>query len=208
MIHHERLQRPTHIYPIDEWRYVEKGFYPKLLGVTETLFALSNGYLGIRGGFEEGIPAYLNATLINGFYESWPIAYGESAYGFAKTGQTIINVTDSKIIRLFVDDEPFYIPFANLLKYERVLDMRAGTLDREILWETTSGKKVSIKSKRLVSFKSRHLAAILYEVTVLNDEAPIVILVGDAQRGFVRGENRRPAPPEGFPRQCAAAPDV
>ena len=67
----------------------------------------------------------------------------EDAYGFAKTGQTIFNVTDSKIIKLFVDDEPFWLPNANLLSYDRRLNMKSGTLDREILWETPAGKQVS-----------------------------------------------------------------
>jgi alpha,alpha-trehalose phosphorylase len=142
---------------------------------TETLFSLSNGYLGMRGNFEEGRPAFQKGTFVNGFHETWPIMYGEEAYGFARTGQTIVNVTDSKIIRLYVDDEPFYLPTANLLRFERVLDMKAGRLDREILWETPSGKRVSIKSRRLISFQHRHLAAISYQVTVLNASAPVVV---------------------------------
>ncbi len=175
MIHRERVVPPDHIYPADEWRLVEKGFYPSFLPATETFFSTANGYLGMRGSFEEGAPVFQSGTFVNGFYESWPIVYGEKAYGFATTGQTIVNVTDSKIIKLYVDDEAFYLPTANLLSFERVLDMRSGTLDREILWETPSGKRVSIKSRRFVSFQHRHLAVISYQVTVLNAEAPVVI---------------------------------
>ena len=91
---------------------------------------------------EEGGPNAENSTLINGFYEMRPIVYGEEAYGFAKTGQTICNVTDGKIIKLFVDDEPFWLPDAKLLSYDRRLNMKSGTLDREILWETPAGKQV------------------------------------------------------------------
>ncbi|HEY9669243.1 MAG TPA: glycosyl hydrolase family 65 protein, partial [Coleofasciculaceae cyanobacterium] len=155
--------------------WVEKQFYPKLLVQMETLFSTANGYLGLRGVFEEGTPVGQNGTFINGFYESWPIVYAEEAFGFARTGQTIVNATDSKIIRLYVDDEPFYLPSANLLKFERALDMQNGTLDREVLWQTPSGKQVLIRSRRLVSFEHRHLAAICYEVTILNAKAPIVI---------------------------------
>jgi len=64
---------------------------------------------------------------------------------------------------------------ANLLKYERRLNMKSGTLDREILWETPAGKQVSITSRRLVSFANRHVAAISYRVMLLNVAAPIVI---------------------------------
>ena len=175
MIHHERLRPPSHDYPADEWNVIEKRFHPEFLAQLETMLALGNGYLGMRGCPEEGGPNAENSTLINGFYETRPIVYREDAYGFAKTGQTIFSVTDSKIIKLFVDDEPFWLPNANLLSYDRRLNMKSGTLDREILWETPAGKQVSITSRRLVSFANRHVAAISYQVTLLNAAASLVI---------------------------------
>jgi alpha,alpha-trehalose phosphorylase len=175
MIHHERLRPPSHDYPADEWNIIEKGFHPEFLAQSETMLAVGNGYLGIRGCPEEGGPNAENGTFINGFYESRPIIYGEEAYGFPKTGQTILNVTNSKIIKLFVDDEPLWLPNANFLSYDRRLNMQSGTLDREILWETPAGKQVLITSRRLVSLVHRHVAAISYRVTLLNAEAPIVI---------------------------------
>ena len=175
MIHHVPLRPPSHDFPADEWNIVEKRFRPEFLAQLETIMALGNGYLGMRGCPEEGGPNVENATLLNGFYETRPILYAEEAYGFAKTGQTIVNVTDSKIIKLFVDDEPFWLPNANLLSYDRRLNMKSGTLDREILWETPAGKQVLIASRRLVSFANRHVAAISYRVTVLNAPASVVI---------------------------------
>jgi alpha,alpha-trehalose phosphorylase len=174
MLHHERLRPPSHDYPADEWNVIEKGFHPEFLAQLETMLALGNGYLGMRGCPEEGGPNAENATLINGFYETRSIVYGEEAFGFAKTGQTICKVTDSKIIKLFVDDEPFWLPHAKLLSCDRRLNMKSGTLDREILWETPAGKQVKITSRRLVSFADRHVAAISYSV-VLNAEANVVI---------------------------------
>jgi alpha,alpha-trehalose phosphorylase len=164
-----------HDYPADEWNVIEKRFHPEFLAQLETMLALGNGYLGMRGCPEEGGPCAENSTLINGFYETRPIIYGEDAYGFARTGQTILNVTDSKVIKLFVDDEPFWLPGANVRRYDRRLNMRSGTLDREILWETPSGKQVSIVSRRLVSFAHRHVAAISYSVTLVNEAASLVI---------------------------------
>ena len=175
MLHHERLRPASRDYPPDEWNVVEKQFRHEYLAQSETMLALSNGYLGIRGCPEEGGPNAENATIINGFYEARPIVYAEEAYGFAKTGQTICNVTDSKIIKLFVDDVPFWLPDAKLLSYDRRLNMKSGTLDRDILWETPAGKRVAITSRRLVSFTNRHVAAISYCVTLLNAEALVVI---------------------------------
>jgi len=164
------------------------------------MLAVGNGYLGMRGCPEEGGPNAENGTFINGFYETRPIIYGEEAYGFAKTGQTIVNVTDSRIIKLFVDDEPFWLPNAHCLRYDRRLNMQSGTLDREILWETPAGKQVLITSRRLVSFVNRHVAAISYQVTLLNAEAPVVIsseMVANAPIARFNGDD---------PRQASALP--
>ena len=141
MIRHKRLRPPGGDYPADEWNVIEKEFRPDFLAQFETVLALGNGYIGMRGCPEEGGPNAENSTLINGFYETWPIVYAEDAYGFAKTGQTILSVTDSKIIKLFVDDEPFWLPHARLLKYDRRLNMKSGTLDREVIWQTPQGKR-------------------------------------------------------------------
>ena len=70
---------PTFIYPHDPWRLVEKRYNPRRMPQMETLFALSNGYLGIRGTFDEGTPVFQKGTLVNGFHETWPIVYPESA---------------------------------------------------------------------------------------------------------------------------------
>ena len=175
MLHHERQRPPSDVYPPDEWNVIENAFHPEFLAQLETMLALGNGYLGMRGCPEEGGPYAENATLINAFYETHPIVYGEEAYGFAKTGQTICKVTDSKIIKLFVDDEPFWLPTASLLRYDRRLNMKSATLDRELLWESPAGKQVLITSRRLVSLVNRHVAAISYRVQVLNAEAYVVI---------------------------------
>jgi len=79
MLHRKPRLAPEYIFPVDEWNVVEKRFSPEYLGQTETLFALSNGYVGIRGTFEEGRPVFSSGTFVNGFHETFPIVYGESA---------------------------------------------------------------------------------------------------------------------------------
>ncbi len=205
MIRHEIVRPPEFVYPIDDWKMIETRFDRQYLPQAETIFSIGNGYLGLRGNFEEGRPLHQRGTFVNGFHETWPIVYGEEAYGFAKTGQTILNVPDGKILQLYVDDEPLYLPTANLLEYERTLDMQAGTLDRRVLWETPAGKRVLIESQRLVSFQHRHLAAIWYRVTVLNASAPVVVssqllnlgqeAVGEFDPRKARGFKERPLLP-------------
>lgn len=162
-------------FPADSWRLTETTFDARDLGTTETLFAVGNGYLGLRGNVEEGHDAYAHGTFINGFHETWPIRHAEEAYGFARTGQTMVNVPDAKVIRLYVDDEPLLLSLADLVEYNRCLDMRDGVLTRDLLWRTPAGNRVRVRSRRMVSFTHRHLAVLTFEVTLLDKEAPVAI---------------------------------
>jgi alpha,alpha-trehalose phosphorylase len=166
---------PEHIYPPDEWRIVEARYSADHMDRAETAFSLSNGFLGIRGTFEEGRPALSPGTFVNGFHETWPIVHAEEAYALARTGQTMVNVPDTSVFRLYVDDEPLLLSTAMLRDYSRVLDMRAGTLTRTFVWVLASGKHVQVRSCRLVSLEHRHLAAMTYEVTMLDRGAPVAI---------------------------------
>ncbi|WP_375430338.1 glycoside hydrolase family 65 protein [uncultured Friedmanniella sp.] len=162
-------------FPIDEWRLTESLYSSADLGVTETLFAVGNGYLGMRGNVEEGREAHAHGTFINGFHETWPIRHAEEAFGFARVGQTIVNVPDNKTMKLYVDDEPMLLSVADLESYERSLDFRDGVLHRDIVWRTPGGKRVRVSSTRMVSFTQRHLAIMSIEITMLDDEAPVVV---------------------------------
>ncbi len=171
--HHEFMDRSR--FPIDDWRLVERHISSEDLGTTETLFSVGNGYLGMRGNVDEGRDSYSHGTFINGFHETWQIHHAEEAFGFAKVGQTIVNAPDAKVIRLYVDDEPLLLPIADLIEYERDLDFRSGVMSRSVLWRTPGGKRVRIKSRRMVSFTQRHLAVLTFEVTMLDDYAPVAI---------------------------------
>ncbi len=162
-------------FPVDPWRLVELDHRPEDLGVTETLFAVANGYLGMRGNPEEGRDAFEHGTYVNGFHETWEIRHAEAAFGFARTGQTIVNVPDAKLVKLYVDDEPLTLGTADLEHYERTLDFRDGVLRRSLIWRTPSGKRVRVDSTRMVSMTQRHLAVITLEVTMLSGDAPLVI---------------------------------
>ena len=162
-------------FPADPWHLIETRFDMSDIGVTETLFAVGNGYLGLRGNLPEGRHAHEDGTFINGFHETFPIHHAERAYGFAEVGQTIVNAPDAKVMRVYVDDEPLSLDLADVREYERVLDMREGVLRQRILWVTPSGKEVLIEDERMVSFGEKHLAAMRRTVTVLNSDAPVTI---------------------------------
>lgn len=162
-------------FPVDEWALVESSPSSHDMGVTETLFTVGNGYVGMRGNMDEGRAGHVHGTFINGLHETWPIRHAEEAYGFARIGQTIVNVPDAKIIRLYVDDEPFILPEADVLDFTRRLDFREGALTRSVLWRTPSGKLVRVDSRRMVSFVDRHLGVIVYDITMVDADASVAI---------------------------------
>ena len=197
---------PEHLFPTDEWRIVEARFSESYYVQCETVFALSNGYIGVRGTFDEGRPANSPGVFVNGFHEEWPILHAEEAYGLARTGQTIVNVPDATVFRLYVDDEPLFVATGQMRQYSRMLDMRAGTLTRELVWETPAGKRVMVRSCRLVSLAHRHLMAIIYDVVLPEHSAPVAIssLVLNRQDVHLRHEPGRGEPVD--PRRATLLP--
>ena len=89
-----------HTFPLDPWRLTERSYDHAHLGRNETLFAVANGYLGMRGNVEAGRESDAHGTFINGFHETFTIRHAEEAFGFARVGQTMVNVPDAKLIRL------------------------------------------------------------------------------------------------------------
>ena len=156
-------------FKIEPWHLRTARIDPADLVVSESLFALSNGHIGLRGSLEEGEPHVVAGTYISGFYEERPLPQAEVGYGFPESGQSVVNVTDGKLIRLHVGDSPFDLRYGRVRFHERVLDLRSGILERRTEWTAPNGSSVRITSKRLVSFTERVLAAISYEVEPLED---------------------------------------
>jgi alpha,alpha-trehalose phosphorylase len=167
------IQHPAFL--VAPWALHETALHLDTLAQTESLFALSNGHIGVRGNLDEGEPHGLPGTYLNGFYEERPLPYAEAGYGYPKSGQTLINVTNGKLFRLLVDDEPFDLRYGELRAHTRVLDFRAGTLTRTAEWTSPAGRAVRVTSVRLVSFTQRAIVAIFYQVEPLNGPIKAVV---------------------------------
>src|SRR5947209_13059460 len=140
------------VFAVEPWAVTEPRLRLDRLALSESVFALSNGHIGVRGNLDEGEPHHTSGTYLNGFYEALPLPYAESGYGYPEEGQTLINVTDGKIMRLLVNDEPFDVRYGRLKRHERTLDLRAGVLRRVVEWVSPAGQAVRVRSTRLVSF--------------------------------------------------------
>ncbi|HTR69556.1 MAG TPA: glycoside hydrolase family 65 protein [Mycobacteriales bacterium] len=163
------------VYPVEPWAVRETKLNLDLLAQSESVFALANGHIGMRGNLDEGEPHGIPGMYLNSFYEQRPLPYAEAGYGYPEEGQTVVNVTDGKLIRVLVNDEPLDVRYGELREHERVLDFRAGTLTRSLDWESPAGQRVRVRSRRLVSFVQRAVAAIEYTVEPVECAARFVI---------------------------------
>ncbi|MBO0775215.1 MAG: glycoside hydrolase family 65 protein, partial [Actinobacteria bacterium] len=168
--------------------------HPQRLAQSESVFALANGHIGWRGNFDEGEPHGMPGSYLNGVHEDRPLPWAERGYGYPESGETMINVTNGKLIRLLVDDEPFDVRYGILRSHQRVLDFRAGALSRSVEWTSPAGKTVRVTTRRMVSFTQRAVAAIRYEVEPADRPVRIVV-----QSELVANE-QLPPPPNGDPR--------
>ena len=164
-------------FPIEPWSLTEIGLEHASLGVHESVFALANGHIGLRGSFEEGEPSVIPGTYLNGFFEERPLPYAEAGYGFPEQGQTMVNVTDGKLIRLLVKDSPLDLNYGEIVEHRRTLDLRAGVLRRVTEWQSPGGRTVRVTSTRLVSLARRSIAAIQYQVEVTDDLGDLYVAV-------------------------------
>ena len=162
-------------FHVDPWSLRETSLDVEALARTESLFALSNGHVGVRGNLDEGEPYGLPGTYLNGFHERRPMPHAEPGYGFPEDGQTVINVTNGKILRLLIDDEPFDVRYGELRTHERVLDFRAGLLVRTAEWISPAHQPVVVRSQRLVSLSQRAVLAVRLQVDVFDDPARVVL---------------------------------
>ncbi len=177
--------------PIDPtWCVIESSFDPAQYATNETLFALGNGYLGTRGGFTEGnaggLAGYgVEGTYVNGFFDSEPIVYGEKFVGYPEWSQTMLNLSNAKVIRLYLGDflgsdaanaEPFDLLTGDILDYRRHLDLRTGILRRYVHWQAPSGREIELLTERLVLHNHPHVMAMRWQATPLNFSGPLTVV--------------------------------
>src|ERR1700744_5383950 len=135
-------------YGAEPWSLTESSLDLDLIAQSESVFALSNGHIGLRGNLDEGEPHGLPGTYLAGFWESRELPYAEAGYGDPEQGQSVVNVTNGKIMRLLVGDAPFDVRYGTLQHHERVLDMRDGVLRRSVEWTSPSHQSVRVRSTR------------------------------------------------------------
>lgn len=160
---------------VDPWRISEASVALEAIGVSESVFSLSNGYLGIRGTLDEIEPHAFRGTFLAGVFETHPLSYPEPGYGLPEEGQAMIAVADGTPIRLAVDGEPLDVRTIDPVTHRRTLDLRTGVLERHLVWRTASGTTMELRSERLVSLRERSVSVIRYRVRALDGTAHVTV---------------------------------
>ena len=122
--------------------------------VAETLLSTANGYIGMRGNFEEGYAKEYKSVrdISMDFLTLWILEYGESAFGFPKTAQKVLNVIDCQTIRIIIDGDEFSMFSGQVISVHRELDLIRGIAVRNIEWVSPKGHHLDIEIKRMASF--------------------------------------------------------
>ncbi|QND79027.1 beta-phosphoglucomutase [Pseudoxanthomonas mexicana] len=158
----------------DPWRLTQRAFDPVRAARDETLFALANGTLGVRGALEEADSAS-DGTFLSSVFEQNPIHYHERFPGFTRSTDTRVPVAEGKHIRLRLGDAPLRLHEAEWLDFERTLDLAAGALVRRLRLKTAQGQTLEIRARRVVPLAERALLAIRFEVASIDYTGPLTL---------------------------------
>lgn len=150
----ERMKRILHE---DEWLILQDEYRPEENLKYESLFALSNGYLGIRGSYEEGTEKTLPYLYINGVFDK--------SETFMRELATLPNWLG---LRIYVEKELIGVENCEILEFSRVLDMKTATLVRRAILRDKKGRETLIEGMRFVSRKHVHRMGVRLYMTPLN----------------------------------------
>lgn len=184
--------------PLCETALVEKNFDKKEINHLESLFALGNGYLGMRGTYDEPTAGEVCGMYINGVFATKQYNHLVKFKGYATKNEFTVNLPDWRIFTVTVDGESAAFSDNNISEHERRLEFDTGRLTRNFVFSTTSGKQVKIESIRLLNRKEVHGAEISYTVTPLNFSGEVQISSAIIKNTILRNQYNTETESESF----------
>ncbi|WP_158879771.1 beta-phosphoglucomutase [Rhodanobacter sp. L36] len=159
---------------INAWCLKQSGWQSETAARDETLFALANGSLGVRGGFEES-PSPTQGSFLAGVWERAPIHYHERHFGFARTTDTRVPVAEATAINIRLGDVRVDPMRGDVLDFQRTLHFREGRLSRSLRWRTEQGQTLELQAERLLPLAYSGLLCIRLRVTSIDYSGPIAL---------------------------------
>jgi len=153
------------MFEIHPWKVIEKGWEPQRLRLGESLTSLGNGFMGLRGNFEEDYSGDTHrGTYLGGVWFPDKTRVGWWKNGYPAYFGKVINAVNLIGIHVAVDGENLDLNRCSVSEFTREVDMHTGILVRCVTAETAKGQ-VKIKARRFVSVAQKELLALRYEIT-------------------------------------------
>ncbi|NLL46955.1 MAG: glycoside hydrolase family 65 protein [Firmicutes bacterium] len=160
-----RLLLGTH-----EWNIVEDGFQPERNRVIESITSLGNGYMGMRGNFEEHYSGdSLQGTYIAGVYYPDRTVVGWWKIGYPEYFAKVLNAVNLIGIDVSLNQRPLDLHTWQPTTFKRTLDMQQAELSRKFQVKDDLGRVFAVETRRFVSKEYRELAAVSYSITLKRD---------------------------------------
>ncbi|KXZ20187.1 glycoside hydrolase family 65 protein [Bacillus nakamurai] len=164
------------LFEIDEWKIKTNKFLKEHKRLQESLTSLANGYMGIRGNFEEKYSGDSHqGTYFAGVWFPDKTRVGWWKNGYPEYFGKVINAMNFIGIDVYVDGEKVDLYQHSIESFDLELDMKEGILRRSAAIRIQD-KTVRIRSERFLSLAVEQLCAIHYEAECLTGEAEITLV--------------------------------
>lgn len=165
-------------------------------GKNASVFTTGNGYMGVRGSFEEFGSIRVQGVYSRGFVgeitevmEPFPdneylknYYFDESKLKDFEKQESVINIPDFLLVRIYIGGEVFYPWKGRIVEWERSLDPFTGRLERKVVWENDKGEITRINFSRFASFADVHKYCVSVGITPINHNDEIKIISGIDKR--------------------------
>ena len=152
-------------FEIHPWKVVETGLDKERMRLSESLTSTGNGYMGMRGNFEEDYTGDTHlGTYIGGVWFPDKTRVGWWKNGYPLYFGKVINAVRLNGIHVEVDGETLDLNTVQVEAFYRELDMQNGLFLRRFTVRTAGGS-VQVEAERFVSLAQKELLAVRYRLT-------------------------------------------
>jgi maltose phosphorylase len=153
----------------DEWKISINEFVPEYKRLTESIFSIGNGHMGLRGFFEEKYSGdSLQGTYIAGIYYPDKTKVGWWKNGFTDSFAKVVNATNLIGCNIIINGKALDLNLFTCENFKMELDMQTGLLTRSFLATAPSGEKTSFIFKRFLSMANKNVAVVSISAKPIN----------------------------------------
>lgn len=161
------------LFEVDEWKIRTNHLDKQNRRLQESLTSIGNGYMGMRGNFEEQYSGdHHQGSYLAGVWYPDKTRVGWWKNGYPEYFGKVINAMNFIKVDLFIDGEVVDLFTDTITEFTLELDMKHGILTKSYLVEKNK-KQVRVEVERFVSLDQKELCVINMKVTSLTDSVQL-----------------------------------